>query len=402
MNPRLIRIDDFDYELPESRIAKFPSEQRGGSKLLVSNSLGVKADMFSNIASHIPVDSLIVFNETKVIHARLIFKKETGAMIEIFLLEPSGDKAVMEQSLASKSKVQWNCLVGNSKKWKDEQLEVEVLISGQKVIVTALRIEIGNSYHVVSFSWDSDHCFGEIIESLGKIPLPPYIKRDTVFSDSDRYQTIYARNSGSVAAPTAGLHFTNQILKELSAKGVKCNFITLNVGAGTFKPVSADKMSDHDMHVEKVFVSRQVVCDIMKYKHKGITAVGTTTTRTLESLYLYGLMLESNPGAEFRVNQWLPYDIHEKISLEKSMNNVLSKMNELGVDFIEGESQLIIAPGYEFKVVDRLITNFHQPKSTLLLLVSAFCNGRWKNDYKFALENNFMFLSYGDSCIFLP
>ncbi len=401
MNPRNINIEEYNYELPESRIAKFPTEIRGESKLLISTSNGFFIENFRNIHNYIPSDSLVVFNETKVIHARILFKKKSGASIEIFLLEPHGDKGLIEKSLASNGISEWNCFVGNLKKWKGEVLVKNVNLNGEEFEFKAERLGAEDDHQIIKFSWTSDLTLGEIIEKEGFIPLPPYLKRESTASDFDRYQTVYARNSGSVAAPTAGLHFTSSVFEDLNSMGIKRSFITLNVGAGTFKPVKSSIIGNHDMHIEKISVSKQVIKDIIEFKRIGITAVGTTTTRTLESLYWFGVLLEHDPESDFNITQWLPYDIKGEITLEKSMRNVLKKIQLNNSDYIQGQSQLIIAPGYEFKVVDRLITNFHQPKSTLLLLVSAFYGKEWKNAYEFALNNNFNFLSYGDSCIFI-
>lgn len=402
MHPKEINISDYLYDLPSEKIAQHPVKQRDESQLIIASDI-IKKDIFKNIDIYLPNDSFIIFNDTRVIHARLEFKKTTGARIEIFLLNPISPTAEIEQSFAVKGKTTWNSFVGNLKKWKGDSLESEINIGGKIITIKANYIKpIGNSHHI-EFSWDNeDFNFGEIIESLGKIPLPPYMTRKSEAEDSERYQTIYARQQGSVAAPTAGLHFTPSVIQSLEKKGIETDFVTLDVGAGTFKPVSAETMESHEMHTEKIYVKLELIQKLKELKtRKKIIAVGTTTTRTLESLYWFANKISRDPNANFHINQWDPYEPENNIlsvfdSLEIIENYMISKQ----ISILQGQTQLIIAPGYKFKIVDILITNFHQPGSTLLLLVAAFYGKKWKEVYEYALNNNFRFLSYGDSCVF--
>ncbi|MCK5847315.1 MAG: S-adenosylmethionine:tRNA ribosyltransferase-isomerase [Bacteroidales bacterium] len=403
MHPKNIQISDYNYPLDDSKIAQHPVSQRDKSKLLISNSGVITESIFENISQFLPHNSLIVYNDTKVIRARMQFRKPTGAKIEIFILEPLQPTTEIQNSFAVKGQCEWKCLVGNAKKWKEGDLSLKMQYLGEEFTVYATKGEvIGNSYRI-NFKWAPEHLtFSDVLIATGSIPLPPYMKRDTEKEDVERYQTIYAKHQGSVAAPTAGLHFTNEVEDSLSKNGIKKNYVSLHVGAGTFKPVSSEKIEGHEMHTEQVVINRQLIQDILNYKGKKIIAVGTTTTRSLESIYWYGVLLLQDSAAKFHVKQWDPYDnkFAETVSVDQSLLAVLKYMDNNGIGELHGDTQIIIAPSYNYKIVDILITNFHQPKSTLLLLVSAFYGEEWRKSYDYALKNNFRFLSYGDSCLF--
>ena len=387
MKPQEINIDDFSYNLPSERIAQHPVSQRDNSKLLIA-SKEISKDRFSNLADYLPQGALMVFNDTKVFHARMVFRKITGAKIEVFLLEPLSPTIETEQAFQQKSGVIWKCLVGNLKKWKEGKLFANFILKEKDI-----RIEIthkgseGNS-QFIEFKWDNpDILFGEIVEKAGAIPLPPYMNRPAEEEDSKRYQTIYARQEGSVAAPTAGLHFTKKVLHSLAAKGIKTDYVTLDVGAGTFKPVKASRMADHQMHTEKVYISFETIEQLLEaIEHRKIISVGTTTTRTLESIYWFAMKLKTNTKAVFEIHQWDPYQYtkEELLFPKHALELVKNHMIKNDISLLKGQTQLIIAPGYNFKFVNLLITNFHQPKSTLLLLVAAFYGNRWKDAYQFA------------------
>lgn len=396
-----IHIADYDYPLPEERIAKFPLERRDQSKLLVYKGGTIQESRFSRVSEFLPEDALLVFNNTKVIHARLFFRKPTGSTIEVFCLEPWNQPVAT--AFEERSHCSWTCFVGNNKKWKDGSLSRMLTIDNKDVTLTATRREAVTNTWIVDFDWTGGFSFAEIIEYAGVIPLPPYLNREAEESDVERYQTVYARYEGSVAAPTAGLHFTEDVFNSLAARGIGTEFITLHVGAGTFKPVSSDTIGEHEMHVEKVQVSIDNLEHIMIHLGRPIIPVGTTTVRTLESVYWFGVKLSQNPDLEsMHVLQWDPYRLESlNISIKQSFTNVLKWMNRKGIDHLDGDTQLMIAPGYKYHVVSGIITNFHQPKSTLLLLVSALIGEAWKDCYKYALDNDFRFLSYGDSCLFL-
>lgn len=401
-SPRHIAIADYDYPLPDERIAKFPLAQRDQSKLLVCKQGEIQESRFTDLAQHLPKETLLVFNNTKVIHARLLFRKPTGSMIEIFCLEPW--QMPVAQAFEQKRHSTWMCFVGNNKKWKEEPLSRTIDIEGEEVRLTATRRQAVTNAWVVDFDWDSDHTLAHVIDAAGVIPLPPYLHREAEKDDNERYQTVYAEHDGSVAAPTAGLHFTDNLLESLRNQGVSTEFVTLHVGAGTFKPVSSELIGDHEMHVEKVQISRGNLMRIIEQDGKPIIPVGTTTVRTLESVYWFGVRLALDPETEgMHILQWDPYELEEHaLSLSDSYSNVLKWMDRNQTDHLEGDTQLMIAPGYRYHVATGLITNFHQPKSTLLLLVSALIGEKWKECYQFALANGFRFLSYGDSCLFLP
>ena len=397
-----IPIPDYDYPLPEERIAKYPLEQRDYSKLLCLKGNDISEHHFYDLPSLLPQDTLLVFNDTKVIHARLFFQKETGAVIEVFCLEPY--RMAISEAFEQRERCTWTCFIGNNKKWKSGPLTLQFSILNSQFSITATRREaVGNAW-IVDFEWTGGLSFAEVIEAAGVIPLPPYLNRQAEASDATRYQTVYAHYNGSVAAPTAGLHFTTEVFNNLKQCGIGTEYITLHVGAGTFKPVSTDTIGEHEMHVEPVHVTADNLRHIISHQGKPLIAVGTTSVRTLESLYWFGIQLQANPELDhMHVNQWDPYTVPQDsvLRMEKAYDNILNWMERHDIDRLDGETQLMIAPGYRYRVIDGLITNFHQPKSTLLLLVSALIGDRWRDCYRFALDHGFRFLSYGDSCLFL-
>lgn len=401
-NPQSIAIADFDYPLPDDRIAKFPLERRDQSKLLVYRGGNIEESRFDHVPELLPPDTLLIFNNTKVIHARLFFRKPTGSTIEVFCLEPFQMPVAL--SFEQRGHCTWNCFIGNNKKWKEGSLSRQLDIHGQSVTLTATRRQsVGNAW-IVDFDWDGGLSFAELIDQAGVIPLPPYLHREAVSSDNERYQTVYALHQGSVAAPTAGLHFSPEVFEALRQKGIATDFITLHVGAGTFKPVSTPTIGEHEMHVEKIEISRSNIECILNHLGHTVIPVGTTTVRTIESVYWFGVKLSRNSKLDaMHVMQWDPYELESlSVSTEHAYKNVLQWMEEQGIEQLEGDTQLMIAPGYRYHVISGLITNFHQPKSTLLLLVSALVGDAWKECYRYALDHQFRFLSYGDSCLFLP
>ncbi len=395
-----IRIADYDYPLPEERIAKFPMEQRDHSKLLCLKDGAISEHHFYDLPSLLPKDTLLVFNDTKVIHARLFFQKETGAVIEVFCLEPHN--MAVSQAFEQHEQCSWVCFIGNNKKWKSGPLTLDFSISNSQFSIQATRREaVGNAW-IVDFNWTGELSFAEVIDAAGVIPLPPYLNRKAEESDSIRYQTVYAHHEGSVAAPTAGLHFSPEVFQSLKAKGIETEYITLHVGAGTFKPVSTDTIGEHEMHVEPVHITADNLRRIIAHQGKPLIAVGTTTVRTLESLYWFGVQLQANPQLErMHINQWDPYILDTSLSYTDAYANILRWMENQNTDYLDGETQLMIAPGYRYRIINGLVTNFHQPQSTLLLLVSALIGEQWKACYRYALDHEFRFLSYGDSCLFL-
>ena len=399
-----IRISEYNYMLPDERIAKFPLEVRDQSKLLIYKHGIVSEDVFTSLPSYLEAGSLMVFNNTKVIQARLHFRKDTGALIEIFCLEPilPNDYVL---SFQQTQKCSWLCMIGNQKKWKDDKLSRGMVVKGNPLTLTAKK---GTSYgtsHWVEFEWNNpDITFADILEIFGELPIPPYLNRKTQEKDKETYQTVYSKIKGSVAAPTAGLHFTERVLASLKEKGVECEELTLHVGAGTFKPVKCDVIVGHEMHTEYISVSKSTIQKLIEHDGKAI-AVGTTSVRTLESLYYMGAILNDNPNAserELHVRQWQPYDKPSKLSAVAALRNIWNYMENNGMDFLHSSTQIIIAPGYNYRIVQAMVTNFHQPQSTLLLLVSAFVNGNWKTIYDYALAHDFRFLSYGDSSLLIP
>lgn len=401
-NPKSIAIADYDYPLPDDRIAKFPLDQRDHSKLLIYRGGTISESRFDHIPDLLPPDALLLFNNTKVIHARLFFRKPTGSTIEVFCLEPY--QMPVAQSFEQTEQCSWTCFIGNNKKWKEGPLTRELDINGSHITLSATRRQaVGNAW-IVDFAWNGGLSFAELIDQAGVIPLPPYLHREAQPSDSERYQTVYALHQGSVAAPTAGLHFSPEVFEALSSKHIATDFITLHVGAGTFKPVSTATIGEHEMHVEKIEIARSNVETILNHLGHPIIPVGTTTVRTIESVYWFGVKLGQNPQLDaMHVLQWDPYELESlNISILQAYQNVLQWMDRKGIEHLDGDTQLMIAPGYKYHVISGLITNFHQPKSTLLLLVSALVGDAWKECYRYALDHQFRFLSYGDSCLFLP
>lgn len=398
-NPKNIKIEDFSYDLPEEKIAKYPLVKRDDAKLLFYSNHTIKDCHFTDLVELLPYDAVLVMNTTKVIRARLEFFRPTGARIEIFCLEPS-HPALYEHSLACKREVVWNCLVGQSRKWKEDYLEKSIGNGHYLRVSRALDLSVSGS--LIRFQWDSDATFGEVLEHLGELPIPPYLNRDTEESDLQDYQTVYAQEEGSVAAPTAGLHFTDELLSDIKDRGNALIPVILHVGAGTFLPVKSSTMGGHEMHTEVIEVQLQSLKALYNsiILDKPIVSVGTTTTRTLESLYYIGVQIINGLGSDaFRVNQWLPYESENKTTVGEAFKAIIDYMTGLGMDTLYGQTQIIIAPSYKYKVVDYLITNFHQPHSTLLLLVAAFVGEDWRKIYQFALSNNYRFLSYGDGSL---
>lgn len=401
-----ISIEEYNYPLPADRIAYYPAQERDKSLLLVSTTEGERRDHFSNLVSNLPKNSILVFNETKVVQARMEFHKSSGARIEIFCLEPISPVTEVQLAFSQHSPVSWKCLVGNSRRWKAGKLTYSTEFEGVTTHIAAERTQQYDTDSEILFTWDNPNlCFSDIMENLGEIPLPPYIQRETEESDSTRYQTIYAKNKGSVAAPTAGLHFTDGVMNDLKNAGIETDKITLHVGAGTFKPVSSDTIGEHQMHTEQIIISKKTILNLLNRGEKNIIPVGTTTARTLESLYWFGAKLFSTKDHfnGLDVKQWDPYNPQfQDISTYDSLKSVLKFLEDRQSDFLSGNTSLLIGPGYKWHLADALITNFHQPKSTLLLLVSSFVGSRWERAYKYALDNDFRFLSYGDSCLFFP
>ena len=396
-----IRIEDYDYPLPDERIARYPLSERDHSRMLCLNGDTISEHRFDELPSLLPADTMLVFNDTKVIHARLLFRKTTGAVIEVFCLEPY--QMAVSEAFEQRERCTWVCMVGNNKRWRSGSLEGQCLVGGQPCTLRAARREAKGATWVVEFSWTGGHSFAEVIESAGVIPLPPYLHREAEESDATRYQTVYAHHEGSVAAPTAGLHFTPAVLDEVHTRGIATEYLTLHVGAGTFKPVSTDTIGEHEMHVEKVFVTDENMQHLASHADKPLVTVGTTSVRTLESLYWFGVQLADRPDVDgMSVSQWDPYTLDDhQLTMAEAYGNVLQWMQRRGLSHLSGETQLMIAPGYRYRTITGLVTNFHQPKSTLLLLVSAFIGERWRDCYRYALDHSFRFLSYGDCCLFL-
>ena len=397
-----ISIEEYDYPLPDDRIAKYPLAERDASKLLVLKDNEIKESQFKHVGDYLPKDTLLVFNETKVIRARLQFRKATGSRIEVFCLEPENDYQV---AFSASSPVSWKCLIGNAKRWKEGPLTMALTVGGKPVTLNATRLSQNDQYAEIEFSWTpADLPFASVLEAAGEIPLPPYLHRDAEPADRDRYQTVFARYDGSVAAPTAGLHFTQPLIAALREKGFRFDEVTLHVGAGTFKPVSTETIGEHAMHSETIVVRKSLIQNLMEQFGKPIVPVGTTSTRTLESLYWIGMMLKEQ-GMDLRplhVEQWYPYEEHAPLSAPEALQLIVDYLDMHGLTRLEASTALMIAPSYKMRIITGLITNFHQPKSTLLLLVSALIGERWKDCYRFALDHGFRFLSYGDSCLFLP
>ena len=397
-----IPIADYDYPLPDERIARYPLAERDHSKLLAVTPGGIAEHRFYELPQLLPAGALLVFNDTKVIHARLLFRKETGATIEIFCLEPY--QMAVSEAFEQRERCSWVCFIGNNKKWKEGVMSGEWRTESGLFRLTAERREaVGNAW-VVDFSWTGGASFAEVIEKAGVIPLPPYLGREAEESDATRYQTVYAHYEGSVAAPTAGLHFTDRVIGQLHDRGIDTEYLTLHVGAGTFKPVSSEHIGDHEMHVEKIHVTAENLKHICAHRDTARVAVGTTSVRTLESLYWFGVQLQHNRDLDYmHISQWDPYTLDDcGMDYVEAYGNILAWMERNDQDDLHGETQLMIAPGYRYRTITGMVTNFHQPKSTLLLLVSAFIGDRWKEAYRYALDHGFRFLSYGDSCLFMP
>ncbi|MBN1599784.1 MAG: S-adenosylmethionine:tRNA ribosyltransferase-isomerase [Bacteroidales bacterium] len=392
-----IPLDEYQYILPEEKISKYPLEKRDSSKLLIYRNGHISDTIFSDIDKILPQDSSLCYNNTKVIHARLEFQKASGASIEIFCLSPV-DPVEYQTAFTQTKSCTWMCMVGNLKKWKSEILQMKILINKRTHILYAEKIKIENDKVLIKFSWDEECTFGELIESAGIIPIPPYLKRKSESIDKERYQTIYSKFRGSVAAPTAGLHFTENIIARLTAKGITLNEITLHVGAGTFQPIKATNALDHTMHTETVEISDDVIRHLTE-QSKGVIATGTTTLRTLESLYWLAIKSIQKNKLVTEVGQWDYKNINPDLTLTEALHGLIDLLAKERIKFLDFKTSLMIVPGYQFRVVDILITNYHQPGSTLLLLVAAFVGDAWKDIYRYALSNNFRFLSYGDSSI---
>ena len=399
-----IKISEFNYPLPDERIAKFPLSNRDESKLLVYRQGEVSEDRFTSLPDYLEAGEMMVFNNTKVIQARLHFRKETGALIEVFCLEPIQPNDYV-LSFQQTQKCSWLCMVGNLKKWKEGTLKRTIEVKGREVTLTATRGECRGTSHWIDFEWDDDSLtFADVLEAVGELPIPPYLNRDTQESDKETYQTVYSKIKGSVAAPTAGLHFTERVLKALDDKGIDREELTLHVGAGTFKPVKSEEIEGHEMHTEYISVNKRTIEKLIAHGGKTI-AVGTTSVRTLESLYYIGVLIHLNPEAnqeELHIKQWMPYEPHPALTAVESLQTILDYLHRHGMEALHTSTQIIIAPGYEYKIVKKIVTNFHQPQSTLLLLVSAFVKGDWKKIYDYALSHDFRFLSYGDSSLLIP
>lgn len=399
-----IKISEFNYPLPDERIAKFPLTERDRSKLLVYRHGEVSEDVFTSLPHYLEPGEMMVFNNTKVIQARLHFRKETGALIEVFCLEPiaPNDYALSFQQTRHCA---WLCMIGNLKKWKEGTLKREIAVKGRTITLSATRGECRGTSHWVDFEWDDESLtFADVLEAVGELPIPPYLNRETQESDKKTYQTVYSKIKGSVAAPTAGLHFTENVLKALDERGIDREELTLHVGAGTFKPVKSEEIEGHEMHTEYISVNRRTIEKLLAHGGKTV-AVGTTSVRTLESLYYIGILLAQKPDAnqeELHVKQWMPYENEMNLTPMESLQHILDYLNRNQMDALHTSTQIIIAPGYEYKIVKKIVTNFHQPQSTLLLLVSAFVKGDWRKIYDYALANDFRFLSYGDSSLLIP
>jgi S-adenosylmethionine:tRNA ribosyltransferase-isomerase len=402
---RDLRIADYDYDLPDERIAKHPLAQREQCKLLYYKGGDIQERRFWEVPALLPEQSTLIYNNTRVINARLRFRKETGSTIEIFCLEPVAPRDY-EQIFQTTGHCVWQCLVGNSKRWKQGALAQKVDIDGREVTLTATRGEQRGNAWEISFDWDKGvNCtFADVLGAIGEIPIPPYLNRGTEQSDSTDYQTVYSHIDGSVAAPTAGLHFTHEVLADCDKRGIRRREITLHVGAGTFQPVKSEHIGDHPMHYEFISVPRDVILDIINAPGP-IIAVGTTSVRTLESLYYIGQILEDNPDADeeaLTVTQWMPYTTPCQISTQQALQNIVDYLDRHHADAYMGSTQLMIAPGFEYRIVSGMVTNFHQPQSTLLLLVAAFVgNDQWRGMYDYAMDHGFRFLSYGDAQLLL-
>lgn len=421
MDTKHIKISDYNYELPDDKIAKFPLKQRDHSKLLVYRHGEVSDDVFYHLPNYLPKGALMIYNNTRVIQARLHFRKETGALIEVFLMEPA-EPTDYELMFQTNGHCSWLCMIGNLKKWKEGSLKRHFEIKGHELTLSATMrrdgtaateavAKGGGTNYWVDFDWDNSQVsFAEILEAVGELPIPPYLNRATEESDKTTYQTVYSKIKGSVAAPTAGLHFTEAVLSDIDAHGIDREEVTLHVGAGTFKPVKSLEIEGHQMHTEYIVVHRRSLEKLLRHDCQAI-AVGTTSVRTIESLYYMGVYLVAHPDAneeDLHVNQWTPYELSadgylvDGITPQQAIQAIVGYLDRNHLEALHSSTQIIIAPGYKYKIVKMLVTNFHQPQSTLLLLVSAFLKGDWKRVYNYALSHNFRFLSYGDSSLLIP
>ncbi len=405
MHPKELSINDFTYELTEARIAKYPLAKRDESKLLIWKDQNITESTYADLTDHLPADSLLIFNNTKVVEARLLFEKPNGGKIEIFCLEPHKQYPDITTAMLQKGKVWWKCLVGGAKKWKEGSLIARIKKSdSDEVVLTATKIEQLADSYIIELSWNTPQLsFAEVLHIAGMIPLPPYLNRAPEADDTERYQTIYAKHDGSVAAPTAGLHFTDSLFEKLKLKNIQHVFVTLHVGAGTFKPVKSATMNEHEMHAEFIDVSRSFIDTLQQPLSQNIITVGTTSLRTVESLYWLGVKTVLNPSIrpdELSVSQWDPYELNASgITAIKALHSLSNWLQQQGLERLITKTQIIIAPGYTFRIIKGLITNIHQPQSTLLLLVAAITGENWRKIYNYALANDFRFLSYGDGCL---
>lgn len=398
-HPATLKIEDYTYLLPDECIARYPLEERDASKLLIYQNGQITENIYRHIADYIPANSLLVFNQTKVVNARLLFVKDTGGLIEVFCLEPHSQYAEIQTALLQKNKVWWQCMVGGASKWKHGMV-LTVANEHPAFTLSATVVEKQQSAFTIEFTWDADISFAEVLHHIGKVPIPPYLHRESEHSDELRYQTIYAKEEGSVAAPTAGLHFTDAVFNSFKQKHIDSSFVTLHVGAGTFKPVKSETMAEHDMHTEWIEVDGATIQSLIQ--HTGsIIAVGTTSMRTLESLYWIGakLLAGQSIDAEIAITQWEPYEMQTTITPEEALQAIANYLAEHNLQRLITRTQILIAPGYQCKIIKGLVTNFHQPQSTLLLLVAAITNNNWRRIYNHALNNNYRFLSYGDGSL---
>ena len=406
MHPKYLKIEDFTYDLPNDKIAFTPNNPRDSSKLLVYQDGEISESTYRTIADYLPSNAVLIFNDTKVVKSRIFFENETGATIEVFCLEPFGENVDYELHFQQTQTATWTCLIGKVAKWRQPVLSKVISVEGLEVELSVEMVEKLADSYVVKFSWTPEHIsFGEVMNAAGVTPLPPYIKRVADKTDEETYQTVYSEHEGSVAAPTAGLHFTTRVLEDFKTKGITSLFTTLHVGAGTFKPVKAEVMEDHIMHAEVINVTQEFLSSILEKINQPIITVGTTSTRTLESIYWMGNKVVKNPEISFeelKVSQWTPYETDRICSKQEAIEALISWLKKNKQTHLSIETEIIIAPGYDYKIVQGLITNFHQPQSTLLLLVSALIGDKWKDLYNYALQNDFRFLSYGDGSLLLP
>lgn len=397
-----IAIENFDYPLSEENIAKHPLQERDKAKLLcLTEDEEIEDRIFSHLPEILDKDTLVVLNDTKVVYARLFFQKSSGATIEIFCLEPI-EPNDMQLAFSETRQCRWKCLIGNNKKWKDGALEKTCCYDGKEITLSATRIEQCENAWIVQFEWNEEVSFAEVLQNMGVVPLPPYLKREAEEDDKTDYQTIYADHDGSVAAPTAGLHFSEKTFLDLKDRQIKCDFVTLHVGAGTFKPVTSKTIGEHVMHTERICISKTVIEDLLNYCEKKIVCIGTTSVRTIESLYWHGVKLGNGEGKyqDIDIKQWEPYTEQTNIPTKEALQAILTNLTQNNMDYLYGQTQIIIAPSYKYRITTGMVTNFHQPKSTLLLLVSAMIGDKWKEAYDFALNHSYRFLSFGDACLF--